>query len=48
MTLPMLGNVLCLDDDEDACELLATALEARGFTVRTETTAEAAITAASA
>ena len=40
------GNVLCLDDDQDACDLLATALEARGFTVRTETSAEIAIKAA--
>jgi two-component system response regulator HydG len=46
MNSPLLGNILCLDDDEDACELLATALEARGFTVRTETDAETAISAA--
>jgi len=46
MTSPQTGNVLCLDDDQDACDLLATALEARGFTVRTETSAEIAISAA--
>jgi len=46
MTTPQTGNVLCLDDDQDACDLLATALEARGFSVRTETSAEVAISAA--